>query len=498
MRMCLDFASHGQHTVNRQADVHSIPAENPHRVMSIHRPACLSILCSALLSMPAQAVPVLDYEVEPVLGATGFVRPALLSGPGYQVDPHVEIRGYMARFTIDTTIGPIQAESVEILGERIAELPALEALDSLGRSQVFIDAADASVTKTARGIGQILRHPVQTLTGIPMGVARYFGDRLKRLGNQAQALSDRGAREFGSRGDPHLRADGPMTEAREIDRAEALEKSDSSNGGWYAGFGNEAAREIKRQIKYGQVRRELAERVGIDPYTSNPYLRERLDKLAWAGSGGSYAAAAALGSIGGAGGLTLAYSNQLNEVVWKLDPDQLREQNATRLRRYCRDNLLMRQFLRRGTFTPTLQTALLDALDPLQPEAGGDALLELAMTAHSELEARYIVNALRLVAEHLGPRARGGSVLTIGAGLAYDSADGERILPLPIDYLAWTDEVARFLDSGEFRATHKTVLVSGSATPRSEQELTSRGWNIVVNARKPTEAGMASNDESGI
>ena len=466
--------------------------------MSILRPACLSILCSALMWGPAQAVPTADYEVEPVLGATSFVRPALLSGPGYQVDPHVEIRGYMARFTIDTAIGPIQAESVEILGERIAELPALEALERLSRSQVFVDAADASVTRTAQGIGQILRHPVQTLTGIPMGVARYFGNRLKRIGNQAQALSDRGAREFGSSGNPHPRAEGPMTEAREIDRAEAREKSDGSSDGWYSGVGNEATREIKRQLKYGQVRRELAERVGIDPYTSNPYLRERLDKLAWAGSGGSYAATAALGAIGGAGGLTLAYSNQLNEVVWKLDPDQLREHNAIRLRRYCRDNLLMRQFLRRGTFTPTLQTALLDALDQLQPEVGGDALLELAMTAHSELEARYIVNALRLVAERLGTRAKGGRLLTIGAGLAYDSVDGERVLPLPIDYLAWTDEVARFLDSDEFRATHKTVLVSGSATPRSEQELTSRGWNIVVNARKQHEDGMANNDESGI
>ena len=158
----------------------------------------------------------------------------------------------------------------------------------------------------------------------------------------------------------------------------------------------------------------------------------------------------------------------------------------------------MRQFLRRGTFTPTLQTALLDALDQLRPEVGGDALLELAMTAHSELEARYIVNALRLVAERLGTRAKGGRLLTIGAGLAYDSVDGERVLPLPIDYLAWTDEVARFLDSDVFRATHKPVLVSGSATPRSEQELTSRGWNIVVNTRKQHEDGMANNDESGI
>lgn len=461
-----------------------------------HRPERLSILCAALLWLPAWALPTPDFEMEPVLGATRFVQPALLSGPGFQVDPHVEIRGYMARFTIDTPIGPIQAESVEILGERIAELPALEALDDLSRSKAFVDAAAASATKTAQGLGQILRHPVQTLTGIPTGVARYFGHRLKRIGNQAQALSDRGARAFGSSGNPYPRADGPMTEAGAIDRAEALGNTTERNDGWYTDLGDEAEREIKRQLKFGQVRRELAERLGIDPYTSNPYLRERLDQLAWVGSSGQYAAAAALGSIGGIGGLTLGYSKQLNEVVWKLDPDQLREHNAKRLGQYCRDSLLMRQFLRRGTFTPTLQTALIDALERLQPEAGGDALLELAMTAQSELEARYIVNALGLVADRLGTRAKNGRLLTIGAGLAYDSRNGERILPLPLDYLVWTDEVARFLDSEEFRTQHKTVIVSGSATVRSQQELASRGWNIVVDIRRQHEDGLASNDEA--
>ncbi len=472
--------------------------ENPRRDMSRLHPACLSILYCALLGLPAQAVPTPDYELEPVLGASSLVRPALLSGPGFQVDPHVEIRGYMARFTIDTSLGPIQAESVEILGERIAELPALEALDAVSRSQAFVDAADASVTKTAQGLGQILRHPVQTLTGIPFGVARYFGNRLKRLGNQAQALSDRGAREFGSSGNPHPRGDGPMTQARAIDRAEALGNGSEGNDGWYADVGDEATREVKRQLKFGQVRRELAKRLGIDPYTSNPYLRERLDTLAWAGAGGHFAASAALGTLSGAGGLALSWSKQLNDVVWKLDPVQLREHNARRLRLYSHDNLLMRQFLRRGVFTPTLQTELIDALDRLQPAAGSDALLELAMTAQSELEARYIVNALQLVGERLGTRARGGTLLTVGAGLAYDSSDGERVLPLPIDYLAWTDEVARFLDGEEFRGTHKTVLVSGTATPRSQKELTARGWNIVVDVRKQHRDGLASRSEPSL
>ena len=450
-----------------------------------------TISAAVFLFVPAQASSTAPNEIEPVLGTTSFVQPALLSGPGFQVDPHVEIRGYMARFTIDTRVGPIEAESVEILHDRIAELPALEALDQLSHSEAFIDAAGESTTKTAKGIGQVLRHPIRTLVGIPTGVARYFGKRLRKIGNQAQSLSDRTARELGNQGNPYPRSDGPMTEAREIDREEAKRKSDNKNHSWYARTGAEAEREIKRQISYGQVRRELAERLGIDPYTSNPYLRERLDQLAWAGSGGHYAASTALGSIGGVGGIVLANGGQLNELVWKLDPDQLRDLNAKRLSRWCNDNLLVRQYLRRGTFTPTLQTAMLDALDRLKPERGGDALLELAMTANSELEARYIINALGLIAHRLGTRAHGGSLMTIGAGLAYDSADGERILPLPVDYLTWTDEVADFIDDNRIDSAHKTILIGGTATMRSQQELTARGWNIVVDATGMNQLDLA-------
>lgn len=427
------------------------------------------------------------HEQEPVLAATSFAPPSLLSGPGFRVDPHVEIRGYMARFTLDTPVGTLHADSVEILSDRVAELPALEALDAITRSEAFVRAAADSASTTAKGIGQILRHPIDTLVGIPMGVARYFGKRLRKLGDQAQRLSDRAAVQLGTDGAKYPRDEGPMADAH----AAAQDDPDGDapladkKKRWYSSAADEVEREVKRQADYGQVRRALAEQLGIDPYTSNPYLRERLDALAWAGSGGRFAAGAAIGAIGGTGALVIAHGRRLNEIVWKLDPESLRARNHERLRAHCRDELLMRQFLRRGVFTPTLQTALVDALDALDPAAGGDALLELGMTAKSELEARFIVNALQMVAAELGERAHAGHVRTIGAGLAYDSADGERVLPLPVDYLAWTDEVEQFLDREEFRESRKRVLVSGDASMRSMRELTRRGWSIALRAADP-------------
>ena len=95
-------------------------------------------------------------EDEPVVDAASLVQPALLSGPGFSVDPHVELRGYMAHFTLDTPYGPLDADSVEILAERETELPALDALDRATHSDAFVHAAGDKFVATGNALGKIV------------------------------------------------------------------------------------------------------------------------------------------------------------------------------------------------------------------------------------------------------------------------------------------------------------------------------------------------------
>ncbi|MEO7051063.1 MAG: hypothetical protein ABI128_05300 [Rhodanobacter sp.] len=452
-------------------------------------------LAFATIGAAQVAAPVTDTRVqveqEPIVDAATLVQPALLSGPGFSVDTRVELRGYMAHFALDTPFGPLTAESVEILAEREAEIPALAVLDKVTRSSVFLRAASGKFAATGKAIGKIVMHPVDTVLGIPAGVARYFGTRLHKIGTQAQALSDRTARTLGNRGNPYPVNDGPMTDARELDPTPVA----TPKKHWYTRIGSEAEREIKRQLAYNNVKRDVAKRLGIDPYTSNPYIQERLSSLAWVGSGGGFSATTALGTVGGAGANVLAQSGRVNMVVWQHSPEDLRERNDKRLLGYCRNPLLIRQFLRRGAFTPTLQTSLIDALDKLHPAEGCDALLELGMTAGSELEGRFLVNALQLIVTHLGARAKDGTLQPIGAGLAYVTTDGELILPLPVDRLSWTAEVRDFLDRPEFRRSNKTVLIGGNASLNARRALVERGWSIVVRAPWPGAPPYAKSDE---
>ncbi|MEO7430655.1 MAG: hypothetical protein ABIR62_01140 [Dokdonella sp.] len=418
----------------------------------------------------------LATEEEPVVDSASLVQPALLSGPGFSVDTRVELRGYMAHFMLDTPVGPLAADSVDMLAEREAELPALDVLDKATRSDAFLGAAGRRLADTGRMMENIVLHPIDTVLGIPAGVARYFGNRLKKIGTQAQALSDRTGRTLGSSGNPYPSGDGPMTDARDDGSTHAPKAKKH----WYSRIGKELEREAKRRLKYNQAKRELAERLGIDPYNGNPYIQARLSSLAWVASGGNFSAGTALGTVGGAAATVLGQSGRINDVVWKLSPDDLRERNATRLLAHCSDDLLVRQFLRRGAFSPTLQTALADVLDTLKPASGCNALLELGITAKSELEARFVVNALRMVVAHLGDRSIGGAALSIGAGLGYRALDGELVLPLPVDRLSWTNEVRTFVDRRDFSAPTKTVLIGGNASLQARRGLAERGWSIVT------------------
>ncbi|MBZ0223217.1 MAG: hypothetical protein K8F35_09320 [Dokdonella sp.] len=448
----------------------------PLRTASALRVLLLAVL---LWARPHALATEPETELEPVIDAASLIEPALLSGPGFNVDAHVELRGYMAHFRLDTRLGPMQAPSVEILAEREAELPALELLDAATHSQAFIDAASDRLLQTAHSLANIALHPIDTVTGVPLGVARFLRDKLVRYGDQAQSLSDHAARRLGSSGNPWQASAGPMTEARHGDDSDAPPRQRKT---WLTRISREGERWVKRELKYNTVKRDLARRLGIDPYSGNPLVQERLSSLAWIGSAGNFSAGKALDAVGGVGAQVLAQGGRIDEVVWRLSPDDLRARNAQRLQSVCRDEFLIRQFLRRGAFTPTLQTALVDHLQTLQPESGCDLFLELAMTAQGELEARFLANGLGLIASHLGARARGGQLLTIGAGFAWRTRDGEIVLPLAVDRLSWTVQAARFFTQPALREGQRSVLIDGDASVMALRELRQLGWRVTTHA----------------
>lgn len=420
-----------------------------------------------------------DCEPEPVLAAPALVPAALLSGPGYRVIPEVRVRGYMADFLIDTKFGPLRADSAELLSVRVSEIPAMEALDRASKTEAFAHAIAERGRKTGAAILHVVEHPVDTITGLPAGVGRYISHAWNTITGKAQALSDRSTKEFENKGDAFRAPEGPMTADRDAP-PDDTNKPDKKSRAWYARAGSEAERETKRYLKYNNERRDMAKLLNVDPHSTNPILDDKLDELAWAAVWGNFSAGAALGTVTAATADAITWTGRLNQYVLEKTPEDLREENRKRLMNFCSDDFAVRQFLRRGGFTDTLRTALAQSLEKLKPQSGCNDLVELGATTRGEVEARYLTDALKMIQRRAAPGD--GKLAVIDAALAWQSAEGKILLPLPVDYLTWSHDIGTFFDQPVFRTADKIVLIGGEASPLAQRKLTDRGWNIVLRA----------------
>lgn len=414
-----------------------------------------------------------DTELEPELAAVELLQPALLAGPDYRVEPRAQLHGFQAHFVLHTDFGTISAESVEILSLRVQEMEALKALHAESVSAALAKSGLEAVMAPVRAVAQVVQRPGEAVTGLPRGIWRYFEERVTRIGQRARRLGARADQRISHDGSPFDGVDAPMAASRRP-RAKGEES-------WFGNIGDEFERLAKSEAGFGRARRELAARLGVDPYTGNPLIRERLDALAWAATAGKLGVGQAMGLLDPISSQVLGTSSEVNRLVLQLPPEDLRRRNDERLEALGADEDLRYSFLQFGRYSPTLQTALVEGIERLQPREGIDVLLEIALMAQNEVEARFMVNALALLHAHLGDRAIGGRVVGVGALLAYDSADGERIFPLPVDLLSWTPDTARwFAQPGLWDHANRSLVISGAASMPAQRALSREGWNLFL------------------
>lgn len=425
-----------------------------------------------LLALPAHA------EEEPTLAAAELVMPALLTGPGYRVEPQVQVTGYQARFVLHTDWGPLEAESAEMLAIRISEIPAMDAVFTTEVTGLVARSAQGAAMAPVHAVGRVVTNPIDSLIGLPVGAVRFFGESVTKWGRRAKRLGDRIDESISHDGDPYRDPEGPMGATRvQVERGERA---------WWEKPRRELMRAVRGEISYRRSRLELAEHLGIDPYTSNPILNERLDRLAWLTSTGAFATRQ-LVSVATAGfAETLGYTRDVERLVLREAPEDLAQRNHDVLSMHCADEDLLEEFIGHRVFTPTLQTAFSEELSALRPRSGCEALLETALMAGSEVEARFVLNALRLVRHYGGEQARGGDVRAHGATLAYLTPGNEFLLPLPVDVLSWTPRIEAWFDRAQLSGhSNPTVLVSGRISDKAQRQLTRRDWNQVAHVPYP-------------
>jgi len=430
------------------------------------------LVCAAfaavLVSAPGIQAEEGGYEAPPTLAAAELVPAALLQGPHYKVDEQVPTDGFLTHFEIQSDYGRFKAVGPGMLDVRIREIAALAKLQHLQESEEFQTGAKDSAKKVIGGVKHLVDEPTETLTGIPEGIGRFFQRTYRSAKTGVQKLQDMDAG----------RAPGVPAEAGPGARLPGGSQSGEGaapKGDVYEAAAKAAGNAAANALGYDGARRALAKRLGVDPYTTNRALAEKLDEVSWSAFGGRLGVNALTAMI--PGGALLSTSSRLSNWAWDTPPGDLRLRIERSLLAMGISQADVDLLLRHRWYPLSLQAALVAALDDLKGAEGRADVMPLALTVGSEEQARYLVETLRMTAKYHQTVKPLKTLAVLGTVVAR-TADGETIVAAPVDYLSWNRSAARFASRPDLAAPQRSIYLAGRLTARARSELETHGWKV--------------------
>lgn len=412
------------------------------------------VVVAVLLSIPGARADARAVDPEPTLPAAQLVGDGVaLSGEDWHVDTPVPVEGFLGQFVVHSRWGPIEAQGRELLALRIAELPALERLDAISQTDVFAEAIGDSARSTGRAVARVVTNPVETAKGVPAGIGRLIGRTASTARSVAVTVGDSARRTLEGEG-----------EGDDEDNGKGPNRIDAKN------FANELA-------GVNRARRDLAREIGIDPYSRNPLIQERLEKLAWAAVAGGVSMNVMLGRIGGPAADMISASRRLDGLVWDLPPDDIRRQLEAKLVERGVEPRAAREFLRNPVFTPTLQVGFVDALEALGQPSGEPDVVMLATGIGSEVHARFLIQQLRMLARHVPANDPISGLVAYEASIAGRSQDSLWIM-LPLDFVSWSQSAGLVAAAGGDLPPN--LVVAGGISETARREFEQAGWNVAA------------------
>jgi hypothetical protein len=413
--------------------------------------------------------------------ASALASPTLLGAEDFSASPCATIVGGMAQFVLhphgadadDIEPAELRVESLDLLEIRAVEMEVVRRLRAQGAAGTAGRAAASSLVQTGSALAGVVTRPVESVIGLPAGMLRVFGRRATRYGRQA---SDLGESAYEAVSDETL-----FDASLRPREAEPLPPEPEP---WWQKGGGFALKLGKRWLGYNAARRELGRELGIDPYSTNPWLGAEMDRLAWSALVGRRGVGFGLGQVGGAAGTVLGESGRIHRMVWEKPPEEVEAWNVARLAPLaCRPDV-QDAFFDNSRYSPTLQTQAVDALLELAPQGGCESFLGLAASVQREAEARFVVDALQLM---VAARPRFPTRFEIfGEALVLRDGEERLWLALPVDLLQWTPETADFFaDPALARVADKRLLLARDASPRARAALLADGWAVVEQSMGP-------------
>jgi hypothetical protein len=402
-------------------------------------PRCLGFGVAMLLALqPAITMAAQSgYERTTTLSASKILSPELLSGPHHRVEETVYNDGYLNRYTVLSKFGGFVAVSTPMLRKRISEINAMVRMEQIKGTKEFTASLKEAGTDTLVGFKNLVTQPVATVKGAASGLGVAF----RRAGD---AIA------------------GPKRSDTEDSR-------------------------IKDLIGFSKTKREYAYQLGVDAYTDNEKLQDRLNEISWAGYGGGLTWAAAMAAVPGGAGLAITISGShklLNEVFRTTPPVDLRRMNGEKLKAMDVHPEVADAFLSNTVYSPRYQTLLVNALDEMKGVGNRATFVRLAAATPDKDLAFFRERQAEMYAGYHKAVAPVETFIALGEFAAVRTTKNEVVFNVPLDHLVWTEPMAKLLTAADSRVTqltrpaNKQLWVAGTVSARARREIENRGWQV--------------------
>ncbi len=383
------------------------------------------------------------FETPPTLQASRILPPALLKGPHHTVTETVLNDGYLNRYVINSTFGDFEGVMTARLRKRIDEINALVVMDKIKGTTVYKDSVIEAGGDVVHGLKNLVIHPIDTISGAISGVGSIF--------NRAGEI---------------------------LFQSKRSQYEDSR---------------VKSLIGFSKTKREYARDFGIDVYSTNKVLQDRLDEITWAGYAGGMSVAGAMSLVGGAAGFitsTSGISRVLNEVVAQTPPPDLRQRNRKSLREMGVDKDIAALFVDNDNFTPRQQTAFTMALERLKGVKNKQSFVKFGILTKKQDIAFFRQRMAEMFAAYHNKVEKldrfesvddDSPVKAINIAV---SRTGKAIMVAPLDHLVWTRLMAHVFAEIDETATAipgitgKELWITGTPTPLARQHIQNAGWKV--------------------
>ncbi len=365
---------------------------------------------------------------------------AEVAGVNYRVEGPVTGDGFLRNYRLHTAYGDFQVRGDSLLKIRLSELAALAALKKFNGLETYGAGLSRAVKAPFEFVGGMVTKPVETLDETATGINEWF-DRIGAGINN-----------------PDSNPDGTIASA----------------------------------LGVSQVKRQLAYKLGVDPYTDFPPLAKRLNDLGQAGAAGEITVAAALTAVPGAAGMAasgVSTAGNVRTLVRDKTAAQLQDLNRENLKGLGIKDATTKSFLGNRVYTPTDQTAMVTSLGYLADVRGLDAFVaRLAQAPTRDVAIFQRRRVEHLVAYHKSISPLHSFILLKGFPFNR-TKDGRVIGIFPLDEFAWTDRSAQLIRSVTEDLQRQNQMggaefrVTGSITPAARQNLAVYGWQSVDRVR---------------